>query len=72
MSFDYLCSSSWFITSTKEVREVYAVTAVSVCLFVCLSVSEHRIYLKKLLTDLKKILWKGVPWTKEDVIKFCD
>lgn len=28
--------------------------------------------LQKLLTDLNHIVWKGINWTKEEVIKFWD
>jgi len=46
-----------------------SVNEVGVCLFVCLSV--HSIS-QMLLTGLKlkKIVWNGKPWTKEEVIKF--
>jgi len=50
------------VTFINEVGEVCVLTGV--CLSVCLC----TVYLKKLLTGLKKITWKGGHCAKEDVI----
>lgn len=50
---------------TKLGRYMWLLVSVcAVCICLCTG------YLKKLVIDVKKIMWKGWPWAKEEVIKF--